>query len=559
VKPALVFNMAGGGGGSGVKLASIEILTPPEKLDYISGDAFDPTGMTVEATYSNGAKRMVTDFQCIPEVVEDDMGYITIRYTEEGVSAQVQQVLQVAAKLEEITVTILPGYTEYEYMDVFDPAGIKVRASYSNGDIYYPTTWSWSPKIFSQLGTQTVTVRYEDGGVGVETEFAVSVLRKSIPYPDQLNELVYSGEVQRPEWSSVDEQVTISGVLEATLAGTYETLFTPKEFYRWEDGTTEQKAVRWTIQKAPGVAELSDETVELKTAGETQIVTVSVRENAVISAVCEDVSVAEVSVNGSDVTVTAAGSGSTVIRITVAETDNYLQTEILLSAKVSTYSEIFADNDWSRIAAACQSGQIPDTWNVGDSKTMVILTDDGEEALYQVDIIGKNHDEYKGGGTAPLTLMLHEVLDAKYSMNNDDDNTGGFGAMKMSVETLPNILLRIPEEVRNAIKPVVKTFAAYGGTFVGMSFHLFLPSIVEVAGEAKAEEKGEGHLEEGIQYEYFQTEEHRKKTIGSMAATWWTRSSDLEYNDAFWCINNRGLIISSSVDVARYVSFAFCF
>lgn len=53
-----VYNMVGGGGG--IKLVSIAVTTPPTKTRYLSGESFDPAGMVVTATYSNGAKLAAT-------------------------------------------------------------------------------------------------------------------------------------------------------------------------------------------------------------------------------------------------------------------------------------------------------------------------------------------------------------------------------------------------------------------------------------------------------------------------------------------------------------------
>ena len=58
---------------------------------------------------------------------------------------------------------------------------------------------------------------------------------------------------------------------------------------------------------------------------------------------------------------------------------------------IAIYSN-FADNDWDIVIEACHSGNVPDTWVAGDSKTMTI---DGTD--YQFDIVGKNHDTYKIG------------------------------------------------------------------------------------------------------------------------------------------------------------------
>lgn len=39
----------------GIKLTGIAITTPPTKTAYKVGETFDPAGMVVTATYSNGA------------------------------------------------------------------------------------------------------------------------------------------------------------------------------------------------------------------------------------------------------------------------------------------------------------------------------------------------------------------------------------------------------------------------------------------------------------------------------------------------------------------------
>ena len=68
---SLVFNMVGGGGG-GIKLASIAITTPPAKTTYTAGETFDPAGMVVEATYSNGAKAVATGYSYTPSTALTD-------------------------------------------------------------------------------------------------------------------------------------------------------------------------------------------------------------------------------------------------------------------------------------------------------------------------------------------------------------------------------------------------------------------------------------------------------------------------------------------------------
>ena len=90
-----VFQMIGGSGG-GIKLASIEITTPPTKTAYKAGEQFSTAGMVVKATYSNGATLIATGVSVEPSGgLEAGRTSVTIRYTEGGVSCTATQAITV--------------------------------------------------------------------------------------------------------------------------------------------------------------------------------------------------------------------------------------------------------------------------------------------------------------------------------------------------------------------------------------------------------------------------------------------------------------------------------
>ena len=94
---SLVFNMVGGGGG-GIKLTGIAITTPPKKTTYTAGETFDPAGMVVTATYSNGATLKCTGYSYDPDTaLEDGATKVTIRYTEGGVTKTAEQAITVTS------------------------------------------------------------------------------------------------------------------------------------------------------------------------------------------------------------------------------------------------------------------------------------------------------------------------------------------------------------------------------------------------------------------------------------------------------------------------------
>ena len=69
--------------------------------------------------------------------------------------------------------------------------------------------------------------------------------------PTQNGTLTYNGQSQSPSWNSYNpDTLTLGGVISGTDAGTYTATFTPKDPYKWTDGTTTAKQVQWTINKA---------------------------------------------------------------------------------------------------------------------------------------------------------------------------------------------------------------------------------------------------------------------------------------------------------------------
>ena len=71
-------------------VTGIEVTSKPTKMTYISGESFDPAGMTITATYSDGTKTAVNDYTCSPETVTKDNTKVTITYGELETTVTVQ-------------------------------------------------------------------------------------------------------------------------------------------------------------------------------------------------------------------------------------------------------------------------------------------------------------------------------------------------------------------------------------------------------------------------------------------------------------------------------------
>lgn len=213
-------------------------------------------------------------------------------------------------------------------------------------------------------------------------------------------------------------------------------------------------------------------------------------------------------------------------------------------------ADAFAANSWETIIAACQSGNVPDSWAVGDSKPMAI-----NGTNYQIDIIGKNHDVYTdGSGTAPLTFQLHDCYSEAKQMYSINLSGLGWKNTDMRLTYLPAILALMPAEVKNGIHAVNKKTSEGGNstTIETVSDTLFLLSEVEVFGTNHSSVPGEG-----IQYDYYKAGNPKIKKREGVDEFWWERSS--ASGGMFCRVRDNGQAGASNASSSLGVSFAFCF
>ena len=87
-------------------LSSIAVTTAPTKTNYTAGEKFDPAGMVVTATYSDGTTKEVTDYTFTPNAaLTTNDARITISYTEGEDTKTATQAITVNALEYNITVT----------------------------------------------------------------------------------------------------------------------------------------------------------------------------------------------------------------------------------------------------------------------------------------------------------------------------------------------------------------------------------------------------------------------------------------------------------------------
>lgn len=216
-----------------------------------------------------------------------------------------------------------------------------------------------------------------------------------------------------------------------------------------------------------------------------------------------------------------------------------------------SYDPVFANNTWEQIIAACHNNEVPETWKVADQKPMTINGVD-----YQIDIIGKNHDDYSdGSGKAPLTFQLHDCYADTKQMNSSDTNRGGWTSCAMRSTHLPAILALMPIEVQNGIREVNKrTMLSSSIRPKTTADKLFLLSEIEIFGSVTYSYKGEG-----TQYDYYKADNNKKKTRNGIKAEWWERSPKNSDSEKFCLVGLNGIADANFASEEMSVAFGFCF
>ena len=155
----------------------IAVTTQPTKKSYYIGEAFDPAGMVVTATFADDTTEDVTD-DCTfsPATISKDTTAITVNYQRGGIK-KTDSVAVTVRVLASIEISNPPTKTAYKYGEVFSPAGMAVTARYTDGQSRTVTGYTYSPTGALKLSDTTITVSYTEGDVTKTTTQAITVAK----------------------------------------------------------------------------------------------------------------------------------------------------------------------------------------------------------------------------------------------------------------------------------------------------------------------------------------------------------------------------------------------
>ena len=259
-----------------------------------------------------------------------------------------------------------------------------------------------------------------------------------------------------------------------------------------------------------------------------------------------------------DIIVTS-GSTTTQKSVYVSQANQIINITII----PGEINPVLENNSWATIRAVVNSGNVPDTWAIGDSKEIVLNGSVGlktfNNQIVKAVIIGKDHNGLETNGASNIHFMIELddhlafvdsdlIYNVPKNISSSYNNQKGFyncttkydGDVAQSVNPsysssrinkylLPELYNALPNELKEVLKPVKKWSAKRTiekdetpVTAINYNqYYLFIPSLTEVIGTTS------GFLSNyQTQYSYFETSSNRikyKDTSTSTPCKWLVR------------------------------------
>lgn len=153
-------------------LKNIEIITPPNKTNYIEGDNFDKTGMVVKAYFNNNTSTILDDSNY--EILNGtDLKFnqesVTIKYNDKTIT---QPISVEKNTITELKIKTPPTKTNYKEGQNFDKTGMIIEATYKNNSTKTISDYTIVDGNNLKIDQTQVTISYE--GKTVKQQISVT-------------------------------------------------------------------------------------------------------------------------------------------------------------------------------------------------------------------------------------------------------------------------------------------------------------------------------------------------------------------------------------------------
>lgn len=230
--------------------------------------------------------------------------------------------------------------------------------------------------------------------------------------------------------------------------------------------------------------------------------------------------------------------------------DGVVSEGALASITLYGFDSLLENNTWDQIELAAGNGLAPSIWEIGDTKSGMLL---GDNMIYA--IAGFNLDDLTdGSGKAPITFTTKNTMSESKAYGTS--TLSHYTTSTMFQYLRDSVYPAIPSDLKSIIKKVTKKAKiSASNTTETFDAYLFNPAVGEVGGSS---------IDSDFTYPYYATAANRVKTIPSAATSnqWMLRTgaSKNSYgdNEVYGVIASNGQI-SSGYNYRSYgVCFNFC-
>ena len=486
--------------------SGIAVTTQPGKKTYYIGEAFDPAGMVVTATFADDTTENVTgDCTFSPATIAKDTTAITVNYQWAGIrkTASVAVTVRVLASIE---ISNPPTKTAYKYGEVFSPAGMAVTARYTDGQSRTVTGYTYSPTGALKLSDTTITVSYTEGDVTKTTTQAITVAKA-------LDRIAVTTPPNRTSYFS-GEQFSAAGMVVTAY---------------YTDGSS-GAVTGYAYSPAGALA-----------AGNTTI-TVSYTEGGVTKTTTQAITVTTIN------TTLNSNSWATIKAVSDAgKGDNYWDVGDTKTITINGTVQGFTFSNLS--IAAFIIGFNHNSNREGSNRIHFQI---GKIANKLVGLCDSNYGNYVSSG---------------FCMNTEQTNRGGWSNSHMRKTVLGNsgapssppansLLAALPADLRAAMKSVSKYSDNTGGGYDTASYvtattdWLFLLAEFEYHGSRRRyANSAEQNYQK--QYDYYKagnSKAHYRHDSTGTAVAAWTRSANVGNGGSFCLVNEDGTTAGINAD-----------
>lgn len=486
--------------------SGITVTTQPGKKTYYIGEAFDPAGMVVTATFADDTTENVTgDCTFSPATIAKDTTAITVNYQRAGIrkTASVAVTVRVLASIE---ISNPPTKTAYKYGEVFSPAGMAVTARYTDGQSRTVTGYTYSPTGALKLSDTTITVSYTEGDVTKTATQAITVAKV-------LDRIAVTTPPNRTSYFSGEQFSTAGMVVTA----------------HYTDGSS-GTASGYTYSPTGALA-----------AGNTTI-TVSYTEGGVTKTTTQAITVTTIN------TTLNSNSWATIKAVSDAgKGDNYWDVGDTKTITINGTVQSFTFSNLS--IAAFIIGFNHNSNREGSNRIHFQI---GKIANKLVGLCDSNYGNYVSSG---------------FCMNTEQTNRGGWSNSHMRKTVLGNsgapssppansLLAALPADLRAAMKSVSKYSDNTGGGYDTASYvtattdWLFLLAEFEYHGSRRRyANSAEQNYQK--QYDYYKagnSKAHYRHDSTGTAVAAWTRSANVGNGGSFCLVNEDGTTAGINAD-----------